>query len=351
MSKHAKWSPSGAPAWLLCSARVTLGPGEDTTSPAAEEGTRLHELAEELLAVWHEHPSTSEDWEKISGYVKYVEGYKFNPEVNVLIEEKCDLLSVTGEAHHGTIDALIISDKYMEIIDLKTGRSRVEPTTEQLKMYAAACVYEVDFEGKEVVCTVHQYGDSHSYTWKTDELLAWADQVRQYVDSAEELAAAGVHNYNPSEKACRYCPHITDCEAQRAMRDALAASDFAVPDEDLGDALGTYLSMVPALEAWCFAVRERVGMRLKKGKPVPGFKLVEARSVRKWRTDAGQKLFALLGDAAYDKKLIGITAADKLVDAKTMQDLTDKPRGAPTVAPEDDRRPAINDAAADFKDA
>jgi Protein of unknown function (DUF2800) len=359
MSTHAKWSPSGSPAWLHCPARVTLGPGEDTTSPAAEEGTRLHDLAEQLI--WTrdiESKASPEDLEKLLPYIEYVRHRSLDPDTNVLTEEKCELLSVTGEAAHGTIDALVVGEKYMEIIDLKTGQHRVPPDSEQLKMYAAACVYEVDYEGLYVVCTVHQGGIAHSWSWETDHLLAWADEVRKYVDYHEARAKQGIHTYSPSEKTCRYCPHITDCEAQKKLRDTLAASDFAVPeatdvdhDADLGAALGAYLNLVPALEAWCKAVRERVETRLKKGKTVPGFKLVEARSNRKWKADAEKKLFALLGDAAYDKKLIGLTAADKLVDAETMGMLTDKPKGAPTVAPEDDPRPALNDAATDFKNA
>ena len=49
-----------------------------------------------------------------------------------------------------------------------------------------------------------------------------------------------------------------------------------------------------------------------KGVSIPGWKLVHAKTNRKWIAGAADKLFALLGDAAYDKKLIGLTAADKL---------------------------------------
>jgi hypothetical protein len=59
----------------------------------------------------------------------------------------------------------------------------------------------------------------------------------------------------------------------------------------------------------------------------------------------------------YERKLLGITAMEKLVGKKkfteTLGDLVEKPAGKPVLVPVSDKREAINSAAqaaADFKD-
>ena len=64
---HARWSPSGSPRWLKCSATVTLGPGEDSTSPAAERGTLLHNLAADIL---QDKPTAPAEWEDMDAIVE-----------------------------------------------------------------------------------------------------------------------------------------------------------------------------------------------------------------------------------------------------------------------------------------
>ncbi len=78
-----------------------------------------------------------------------------------------------------------------------------------------------------------------------------------------------------------------------------------------------------------------------------GYKLVEGRSRRVWgdEQEAATALMGLLGDGAHFKKLIGPTQAEKTLGDKNkgaIKHLIVRPRGAPTLAREDDPRPSIN---------
>ena len=54
----------------------------------------------------------------------------------------------------------------------------------------------------------------------------------------------------------------------------------------------------------------------------------------------------------YEKKLLGITAMQKLLGKQRFEELLkayiEKPPGKPTLVPESDKRPAINNAKFDF---
>jgi CRISPR/Cas system-associated exonuclease Cas4 (RecB family) len=351
--KHALWSPSGSPYWFNdgrgCPARVLLPPKPETPSPAAAEGTRLHDLAEQYLD-GGSPTLTDEDWSAIGPYCEYIESQIFNPMVNTTVEVQVDLEPITGEVDAtGTIDCLVCSDTYLEVVDLKTGAKIVEPTSNQLKMYAAAAVEELDYTGEHVRCTIHQGGKAHTVVYNTEEVIAFGEEIRGYIYAVEQEADAGHLRYVPGEKNCQWCPHVIDCEAQAGMRNEIAAREFAVSEDPVQ--LAGDLALVGALRRWCDEVESRSLRAAEGGAVLPGFKLVRARTNRRWSEDAEEKLFELLGDAAYTRKLIGLTEAGKLVDAETMNELTVKPEGRPTLAPEDDKRPAINDAAADFTNA
>ena len=95
------------------------------------------------------------------------------------------------------------------------------------------------------------------------------------------------------------------------------------------------------------------------GVSYPGYKLVEGRSNRKITDD--KAVIDLLSNEGYDESeymkpavLCGIGDLEKLVGKKRLTALCaeyiTKPQGKPTLATNDDKRPAYNAAADDFKD-
>ena len=95
---------------------------------------------------------------------------------------------------------------------------------------------------------------------------------------------------------------------------------------------------------------------LQSGTGVPGWKLVEGRSTRRFTDpDAAFKAMEDSGISEamlYERSPISLTAAEKLLGKKQFAAVcgawVDKPKGKPTIAPEDDKRPAY-DAAEGFE--
>ncbi len=94
--------------------------------------------------------------------------------------------------------------------------------------------------------------------------------------------------------------------------------------------LAESLNLAELLEIWINTVREAANCRLlAEVDSVPGWKLVSG-SYRQWNDNATTKLPELLGDNAYKPpQLIGILEAEKLLDPKTMNQLTQKKERKP----------------------
>ena len=89
------------------------------------------------------------------------------------------------------------------------------------------------------------------------------------------------------------------------------------------------------------------------GKDWPGWKLVEGRSNRKYTSDAAvAAAVESIGLDPYERKVLGITAMQKLLGKSRFEELLspyiEKPQGRPTLVPESDKRPAMNTAKNDF---
>jgi hypothetical protein len=96
----------------------------------------------------------------------------------------------------------------------------------------------------------------------------------------------------------------------------------------------------------------------EKGTAIPGFKLVEGRSNRKYGDQ--EAVAKALRDAevpdevAYERSLLGITAMTDALGKKkfadVLGDLIIKPEGKPTLVPEGDKRPALTSRASALDD-
>lgn len=111
------------------------------------------------------------------------------------------------------------------------------------------------------------------------------------------------------------------------------------------------LEYIPMIESWCKDIKAAAMQRAESGDEIPGHKLVEGRSVRKWKDE--QLVRDTLEAHGYTPeqfvttKLVGVTAVEKLLGGKkeaapVMQELTIKPEGKPTLVPQSDKREAIS---------
>lgn len=370
MPKHALLSASSAHRWLHCPPSARLSENyDDKGSDYAAEGTDAHSLCEyklrKALGMEATDPTENLSWfnqemdDCATGYAAYVlelvEAAKETcPDPVVLIEQRVDF-SRWVEEGFGTADCIVISDGILQIVDYKHGMGIMVSAEEnpQMMCYGLGaleifdCLYEID----TVRMTIYQprRDNLSTYELSKEDLLKWADEV---LKPAADLAFAGDGNFLCGEW-CGFCKAKHDCRARAAANMELAKYDFRLPplltDEEVED----ILSKVDALTAWATDIKEYALQQAISGKEWSGWKLVEGRSNRKYVSDAA--VAAAVEEAGFDpyeQKLLGVTAMQKLLGKARFEEvlagLIEKPQGKPTLVPESDKRPAMNNAKSDF---
>ena len=108
-----------------------------------------------------------------------------------------------------------------------------------------------------------------------------------------------------------------------------------------------------ALTAWAADVKEYALQQAVSGTEFPGWKLVEGRSNRKYTSETAVAVAVEgAGFDPYEKKLLGVTAMQKLLGKSRFEELLrpyiENPQGRPTLVRSSDKRPEWNTAKNDF---
>lgn len=383
---HARLSPSAAKRWLNCTPSVLMEEQyEDSTSPAAAEGTAAHELAELLLrreindvepsffkarlSEMKQGPYYSEAMaEYVSEYVSFVmERFAMAkvkcPDAKLVLETVVDLSGYIPEGY-GTVDVHIITEPTLEIIDLKYGKGvlvEVE-NNDQLLCYGLGA-YEhnsVLYYIREVAMTIYQPRMDNIATviMKAEDLIEWG--VKVLVPGAK-LAYAGKGEFKTGEH-CKFCRAKMACATYyNERKEAIEMLEFVaantIKDEDVSYAL----SIAKETENWLNGIKEyALKEAVLKRKVWPGYKLVEGRSITVITNPvAAYNILIKEGyhtsDINKPTTLRGITDLRALVGTKKLDTLLKpvfkKPRGKPTLAPlSDKRQPMSSNASIDFLD-
>lgn len=294
-----------------------------------------------------------------AGYVSYVleqveAAKRACADPIVLIEQRVDF-SRWVEEGFGTADNIIIADGVLKICDYKHGRGVEVSAIEnpQMMCYALGAlelfddIYDID----TVSMTIFQprRDNVSTYDISKEELYRWADEV---LKPAAELAFAGDGNFLCGEW-CGFCKAKHDCRARAEANMELAKYDFKLPplltDEEIEDVL----ARVDDLVSWASDIKEYALQQAISGKEWTGWKLVEGRSNRKYTNEAAVAATVEgAGFDPYEKKLLGVTAMQKMLGKSRFEELLssliEKPQGKPTLVPESDKRPAMNTAKNDF---
>jgi hypothetical protein len=380
MSEHARLAPSAAHRWMRCVGSVALEATlPDSSSEYAEEGTKAHGVAAQVLNGTSWLQITGVDQEMIESVGRYTDYVRtIAGDLPLVIEQRVDFSDAIGVPDSfGTADCIILGPDYIHVIDLKYGKGvRVDAEhNEQLMLYALGALNDYGMLGnyKTVRLSIVMPRLDHISEWELslDELEAF----RSEVVVAAAAITGGDSTLAPAEKQCRFCKAKAICPALARRTTALVTDGFedltarkveasiSTMASAMPDFLSTYLDNVDLIEAWCKAVREESYRRLAEGQEIPGYKLVAGKKgARKWADDAEVektlKSMRLRDDQMYDFKLISPTTAEKLAKKgdigpkqwPKLKELITQPDGKPHVAPADDPRPAITTAADEFEE-
>lgn len=375
---HALLGPSSAHRWLACPPSARLEEGlEDQGSDYAREGTLAHRLGElRLRERWEAPKDRSQDFEEvrsdpmysatmsehIDAYVSFVEERMAEAKTRcgdprIFIEQTIRYEEYAPEAF-GTADCIILADGLMDVVDFKYGKG-VPVSAEdnpQMKLYALGCYLALSwaYEIHTIRMNIFQPRlDSVSTAEiSCEDLLAWAEKE---LKPRAALAWEGKGDFAPGAETCRWCKAAPICRARADHQLELAKYDFAQPATLTAEEVADILRRLPDLKAWAEQVEAYAqDAAVNNGETIPGFKVVEGRSNRKYEDEdaiakALRKAGFKVADIYKPKALLGITAMEKLVGKQTLEKLAGqyiiKPPGAPTLVPETDKRPAINTAA------
>lgn len=380
---HARLSASGSKKWMNCPGSIQMeSEFPDKTSAFAEEGTNAHSLGEAKLRLalnqynrvkYHNAIKNLEITEDMEDYTDSYKDFvieRFNeakgktPDAQIYIEKQLDFSLWVPEGF-GTGDAVIIGDGTLEIIDLKYGTGvRVSAKdNSQMQLYALGAVSAFDFlyDIKQIRMTIYQprIDNISTETISFECLMAWGEAVKTRAERANNdnvtECVAGPHCDSG------FCKARAVCRAYNEERQRLAMYDFKRPAKLTIEEIADIIDQADKISKWVQIVKDYALDQALAGVEIPGFKLVEGRSNRKY-SESDEEIGKHLMNLGYQesdifsKSIKSITNMEKFLGKKCFKEILGdyvvKPQGSPTLVHSDDKRPAINstaNAVEDFK--
>lgn len=384
---HALLSLSGSARWLNCGPSARLEQQyPESSSVFAEEGTAAHERGEwKIRKYLHERmkePRSDFDSEEMEHYtdqyaqfvIDAVEEMKKTcPVPMVLVETRLDITKYVPESF-GTADMILMGDGKLHIMDLKYGKgvSVSADHNSQLMLYALGALeaYGFLYDITDVSMTIIQprLENFDTFSIKADELRRWGEEyvrpraIRAFKGEGELVSG-------PHCRFCKHRPHCTKC-AEDAL--SLAREEFAdldaVEESKIGpipavhfkdpmridhDEIEAVLPLLGRIRQWIDDVFSFVSEEaIQHGIHWDGYKVVEGRSIRKFVDEKKVEAAAVAAGYhdIYKQSLLTLTEMEKLMGKKEFQrilgEMVYRPPGKLTLAPEADKRPAVDLTAA-----
>lgn len=392
-SGHSSLGASVAHRWMNCPGSVRLSEGiESPSSIYAREGTAAHALAETCLRkneTVHDYmgriirvfdngtsilkpgaaKSSESDFEvdeemaeAVGVYLETVRADLETSQGALEVEKSFSLDSIFPDmGMFGRNDALIGEPwGALRVYDYKHGAGvsvNVE-NNPQLLYYALGAYLEQDYADVEIVIVQprapHVDGAVRRQRIAPEELMRWAK---------EELFPAALRTREPDAPAlpgawCRFCPALATCRAYAEHVMVIAKSDFTMINPPSPDALSwdevlKIMGAADVIRGWLDSIFLRAQRQLENGGDLPGWKLIQRKSNRRWSDEAGlaKTLWKWRELGIYKKSLLSPAAMEKLMvklgAEVQLEDFWEKPDAGVTIVPESDRRPAVRLAAFD----
>ena len=320
----------------------------DDVNACAAEGLDWKEMAETVY----------ENYCRIV-FESYLGAKLTDPNAELCIEARLKLDEYIPEGF-GSSDAVLIYGDTLEVFDLKYGKGvKISAVNNEQMLCYALGAYSGDGEFyfiRSIRMTIIQPRLRHVSSWEIEEadLMDWA---------RHELAPAAMKAYNGEGEQvpgdhCRFCKVAARCKA-------LAAHTLEVTKEQTEpglmtlDEIAALLPRFATVKGWISSVEEYALEAAMEGDTIPGYKVVEGRSLRKINnpSEAQERLQkAGFEQESYLKprELKTLGDLEKALTKKgfnaLLGDLVVKPEGKPTLVEESDPRPAFSKAEKDFAD-
>ena len=373
---HALLSASSAHRWLSCPASAVAAeayPNPDTGF--TREGTLAHEVAEIVaserkkgfrpdLANYMAWPEGT-DQEMVDcahGYADYIQEQLKSDDAVVLLEQRVDFSPWVPEGF-GTCDCIIIQGDTLTIIDYKYGVGVLVAAEDnpQMKLYALGALNDYGFAYDVTKVEMHIFqpriNNVSDCCLVVEDLLEWGEKT---VKPIAAKAFKGKGGYKAGAH-CKFCPHAGKCRTlTKTCTEYVETHGMRVGVPTLAPhEVAEVIAMEPLVTLWLKKVKAQAMDTLMAGGSIPGYKLVEGKlGNRKWTADF--QVLEALKAAGYTEEdvtkteLLSPAQMDKAIGKKKVTELLeqfiDRAPGAPTLAPESDKRPVYDRLAEAQKD-
>ena len=384
MNAHAELGASSSARWMNCPGSVPLArPYLGGSSIYAAEGTCVHTMAQAALADrpitpvgelvdvdGHSILVTQEMHDAVASYLDVVK-----PLLDVAddggVEIKVHIKSVPPTAEcYGTADFVAIVARRLFIVDLKYGKGvRVEVANNTQALFYALATYETlnldddRIDSIEIIIVQPRIDGAERQSWVIDliDLWMWRDDklipaVQRILDDDRSLADG---------PWCRFCAALAVCPLKHELAQLAAEQAFGDDLDDMRNVddvkpaeLAERLTLGLRLADWIDALKQHAAVLIYQGEDVPGYKLVEGRSHRKWADEDGEILRELVERGKFTpqdaerfykpselQSPAGVEKTLKRIGRTQIQfllaGLINKPPGKPALVTADDPRPAM----------
>jgi hypothetical protein len=379
MGQHALLSASSSHRWLHCTPSARLEEKlPESESFFAAEGSLAHEIAElklrkyciepigqrtfnSRLKKFRENPLFHEEMLKHTDtYIDYIAGvlHGFSSPPYVAAEKRIDYSTYAPEGF-GTGDCIIIGGSILHIIDFKYGKGVPVSAYDnpQMKLYALGAYAEYSFlypiDIVKMTIVQPRLDSISEDSMNIDQLLTWGESIKPIAQKAFN----GEGECTPGEH-CKFCRAKALCRARADFYMSLESYHQMKPPLISAEEVGQILKKAQDIAAWVKSLEEYALNEYLQGNEIAGWKVVEGRATRQFinQDDAFKVLMdnGIEETMLYERKPLTLTETEKLIGKAKFKELLGAyvsiPQGKPTLAPESDKREAINriTAAEDF---
>ena len=383
MTEHAELGASSSARWMNCAgsvvlARPYLGGG---ASSYAAEGTVAHTIAQAALAKeplppigalvtvdGHDILVTEEMLDAVNEYLDIVRPLLAKAQDGgVEIRVRISSVPPTAECF-GTADFVAVIGRKLTVVDLKYGKGvhvHVANNSQAL-FYALAVVETLHLDGLideiEIIVCQPRIDGAERQSWEIDIIDLWMWRDAKLIPAVQRILDGDTSLTDGPW--CRFCPALAICPLKHKL--ALQAAEGAFDDnwspsnvDDLPpEGVAERLNLALRLEDWIDKLKEHAALMIHRGEDVPGFKLVEGRSNRKWAGEDSDVLRELVDRGKFTPKdaerfykpaelqsPAGVEKTLKRMGRTQLQflleGLINKPTGKPSLVPAADPRPAM----------